>query len=201
MRDIFRDLVIRLGRLLGQAILQLYPRQHVRGIRVVITIFEMPRTVYLSRLETAIDFLRENDHRRYRWLDRYVKSIVVWNGDYSFANDARSIFLSIGHMMDYSAPELAGVLVHETTHLRLKRMGIPSRLAIRARLESVCVRQQAEFLRLADYEELANLEERRLEVPWWTESDGGANDISSKATLPRWVTWVLKKRRERDLSY
>jgi len=151
------------------AILRLYPSRRIHGIRVVFADTEVDRAFASARLEDALELIKANDPSRYRRVLRYVKQLVLWSGSYSAASQPSSIQIGNAHFAQSDIPELASVIIHEATHLRIGRCGIPYKGALRGRVERRCVKEQAEFLRKCGEpgEVLASAYEDALQSEWW----------------------------------
>lgn len=184
----------------GRGLLRLFPRVTVGGIKTIFSDLDAPRSACLERLSAALETLRAFDARRSKWLARYVRYIVIWKGHYSFANDYGGIAISSEFLIEAETERMAGVIVHEATHHRLKRFGIKTTPALKARIEARCVREQADFLRKLGERgrALAAEAEAALGTPWWGEIPEQVNiDMLIEQGLPRPIAWLMRRRIQR----
>jgi hypothetical protein len=190
-------LIDPIARLVGRALLRLLPRVTVSGIKTMFSDVDVPRNTCLERLSAAIETLRTVDARRGRWLTRYVRYIVIWKGHYSFANPYGGVFISSQYLLGVEIERVAGVIVHETTHHRLKRLGVKTTPPLQARIEAICVGEQADFLRKFGERGdawAAELEKELLE-PWWGEVPQKATiDELVEHGVPRPIAWLMRRR-------
>lgn len=189
-----RDLIAGWG---GRLLLSLYPALRIEGVKIIFGDFEIPRAECASRLSEVLQFLSRRDPRRRRWLQRYVRYIVIWKGGYTFADKHGGVFLSSALLLEAGTPVLSGVLVHEAVHQRLRVLGILSQPHLRARIEAACVRQQAGFLRLSEVggEQLAQEAESGLLTEWWNADNEEARIQGLvEEGLPRWIATLMRTR-------
>jgi hypothetical protein len=186
---------------IATVVVRTFPWHDLNGIRVVFTDLLIEREDGLARLRNAIALLGESDPRRYRQLQRYCRTIIVWGGHYTTANAPYGIRLGRPHLMETSALELASTLVHEVTHLRIFRYGIHPAKSLIGRMERRCIAEQSAFLRRngPEGEIMATIIEEELDQnPWWTK-DANHRDVERLVTdtrLPRWVIPLMKGARK-----
>lgn len=190
-----------IGGWFGRGLLRLFPRVTVSGMKTIISDLDAPRQACLERLGESIETLRYADERRSKWLSRYVRCIVIWKGHYSFADRFGKVFISSEYLLEAETERVAGVLVHEATHHRLKRFGIRTTAPLKARIEAVCVTEQADFLRkfgARGHEWASDLEHALLELPWWgvVPEQQTVEELVGRG-LPRPLAWLMKRRIER----
>ncbi len=78
--------------------------------------------------------------------------------------------LAADHLLAASASSVAMTLVHEATHARLHRAGIPYNRKLRTRIEAVCLRAEIDFgRRLPGAAALVKEAESALETEWWDD--------------------------------
>ncbi len=187
------------GLVIGRLFLRLHERHVIRGVTVVLSDPRVDRAHYLSLIQAALDLLHEVDPRRLRVLRRSVKHILVWPGSYTAYDTWGGIHLAAGHVPGVPAPILASALVHEATHLRIAKRGIPYNPDLRSRIEALCVQEQAAFLRKVPGQDpkWANQVEAGLKEPWWSEADRRARVQRSlqEAGLPDWIEALLYRPR------
>lgn len=181
-------------RALGWVFLRLHRRYRVGGMTVILSDTSAAGDLSLQRIGSALDTLRSLDPARAARVGRWVKHVIVWPGHYTAYDKWGGIHLASRHL---AAPPviLASALVHEATHLRIAKRGIPYDPARRARIEKLCVQEQAAFLRKApiDGPRWADQVEQGLNEPWWTEADREARVHRSlqEAQLPDWLAPLL----------
>lgn len=160
-----------LERLFGRVFLRLYRKHRVCGIPVVVTDPRTDLNGFLTRIKLALELLRDADPRRFRIVARFVNHILVWPGDHTAYDGWGGIHLASRHVLSSGPTILASAFVHEATHLRIARRGIPYAKRLRRRIETLCVKEQASFLRKVPGEgpERAEEVEAGLAEPWWTE--------------------------------
>jgi hypothetical protein len=149
-----------------------HPRQHVLGVRVIVSDPTVPEADCVAKLETALVLLREADARRFGQVKRYVAHVIVWPGDHTAYDRWGGIHFESRYLLDAPPEIVAAGLVHEAVHLRIERYGIQYHPSLRARIEHRCVCEQAAFLRRlpGDGSRWAEEAEAALCTPWWTES-------------------------------
>ena len=109
---------------------------------------EMART----KVIIALVLIREFDPRRYRYLQRDVKRIMVWGHPGhlgTWHNTSALCELSQKHVLDpETMPEvLAAIIVHEAMHGRLFRWGVGYEEEKRERIEHICFKAEIAFAR------------------------------------------------------
>lgn len=183
---------------LSALLLRLYPRRRVEGLRITFTDLDVNRDATVARLAEAFRTLRQVDERQLRAVKRYVRHVVVWGGHYTAYDQLGGIHLSSSHLVDLTDAVLASVFVHEATHLRLIKHRIKYHGHNRARIERVCVRQQADFLRKLPEDggaEFAAVVEQALETRWWTDEAHReqVERVVADNNLPRWLVPLLHR--------
>jgi hypothetical protein len=182
----------------GAVYLGLHRRHRAAGVRVVISAPSIDTTVALERLKNVIEFADKIDRSARKRIDRYVGHILVWPGPYSAANKWGGVNISAEYLMIADQRRLAGTLVHETTHLRIARLGVPYYASLRERIESICIREEARFLRKipGNGENLAREVEAELESEWWTDESHNrmVDQTLKRGELPRWAARLVRRR-------
>lgn len=180
---------------LGRVFLALQPRHSVRGVNVVLSDPTVDRKECIDTIRAALDLLHDVDPRGLGVVSRHVRHILVWPGSYTAYDKWGGVHLAGRHVIGVPPTLLASALVHEATHLRIARRGVPYIPALRSRIEAACVRAQASFLRkaLPEGPQWADQVEAGLREPWWTESDRRARVQQSlqEAGLPPWIEPLL----------
>jgi hypothetical protein len=138
----------------------------------------------LAQLSAGIRLLGRVDPRRLRRAQRHTPYVTVSFTDRSsYDPDLRACRLASGSCE--SALEVAGTLVHESTHGRLHDLGFAYTAQSRERHERVCLEEEHRFVRRALLTDAAGAEEsgRRLEAlarwkqamldsRWWEQHPG-----------------------------
>lgn len=188
----------RAADLTMKALFMLAHRRHmVRGIPVVISDPQANIRAVLERLLSVTGTIADVDPRRWKKVLSNVRHIIVWPGDYTAFDRWGGVHLSTRYLMGASAGLVAGGLVHEGTHLRIARSGIRYQPEARARIEALCVKEQAAFLAQlpGDGPRWAEDALRDLEDPWWTEAARGEriDRVSAEAGLTARTAEVVKR--------
>jgi hypothetical protein len=190
--------LLSLPSVAGAAYLGLHRRYYASGLRVAIATPTIKITSALERLEQAFAFIATIDPSARKRIDSYVRHIVVWPGSYSAANKWGGIHLSAEYLMIAREARLAATLVHETVHLRVTRLGVPYASSLRERIERLCIREEAAFLRKIPEggEEFAKEVEEELQSQWWTDEshDKALDEAVEKGDLRRWAARLVRRR-------
>lgn len=182
----------------GCLIVHLFPKRYDAGIRVIFTDLDADRDDCVARIKDALA-LTEQGPRRYRLLRNRLRFVVVWAGDYCYADSFGGVHLPARDVAGVSALALASVFIHEAMHVRISRMGIAYLPAYRERIETLCIREQAAFLRSAqnnpdDSEDMARAAELVLDFPWWTNAERSSNRerLLEEHAIPEWMRIVVR---------
>lgn len=124
------------------------------------------------KIEEALCLLSEALSAVYRRLRRAVRHIVLLQaGGPEYWHFAKAIALTKGVVERADPDLLAMLIVHESMHARLWRMGIGYPHDMRARIEALCVAQEVRLARaLPNAEELIRIAEGKLQQEWWSEA-------------------------------
>jgi hypothetical protein len=157
-------------RWIANVLFGILPSQRLLGFRLMLLASDADNELAKERIAAALGLLESTSTVFYRRVVRYVKQIVVWPGPYTAAVGPRTVQLSTAHLDPVDALELASVLVHEATHLKIGAWRIPYDDEHRERIERLCIKEQTAFLRSAggDGIVMAEILEERLANPWWT---------------------------------
>jgi len=188
-----------LSRIVRIIFMKLHQQHVVRGVKVVLSDMTQRPEQALDSIRSALDILQETDPRRFLVVRRHVRHILVWPGSYTAYDAWGGIHLAARHLSEAPAEVLASAFVHEATHLRIAKLGIPYDPELRGRIEALCVDEQAAFLRKVSPQgsEWAEQVQAGLKDPWWTESHRRARVQRSlnDAGLPQWIEPLLYRRR------
>lgn len=154
---------------------------------------EEPQAIY-RKVEDALSLVERFSPRDMRRLRRYVNRFHVWeNGGRflgSWNKEGRVVALDYPWVLraDIGSEVVAATMVHEGTHAWLDALGFSYRADRRARLEAICYRAQAAFVRrlpnsaalVAHYEERVSwalsVGDNRWSDEWFRERDARALD-------------------------
>jgi hypothetical protein len=125
----------------------------------------------LARIREALELIRTRTPRRYRRIRRDVRRLVIIAaGGAEYWPRVDGMALTRAELTNHSTEEVAFTIVHEATHARLWRMGIPYARALRDRIERLCVREEVVFAQtLPDADRWIAEIQRPLATPWWTD--------------------------------
>lgn len=102
----------------------------------------------LKKLESAIGLIRQYDPKRYNSLRRGIGTLAVigFRVKLQYLPAFRTVVLRARLTERLRPDNVASILVHESCHARLERLGIPYRAWHKARIERICHRNQVWFL-------------------------------------------------------
>jgi hypothetical protein len=189
IRRVFEWILIRFSR-----------NTHIDGLWV--GAFEGKRDAELSeKVGQALRLIKAYDPRRYarvlKGLDRVLVGLIPGNIA-QFRTDTRTCEIDARFVFSYSPEKLATVIVHESTHGKLRQLNIGYSEAMRDRVEKVCVRQEFAFAsKLPNAEEMRKaLESERLRpATEWTDEAFRKRHREGKIGLFRHVglpAWLIK---------
>lgn len=150
-------------------VLRTHSRIPVAGFDVF-TIDDSERMEPVVKIREALGLIATVEPRRINRMRRDVPRIVVWFGGYAgYWAASNSIMLGSRLIRESDPASIAGVLVHEATHARLRNRGVERRPNVEARIEKLCLREQIAFVeRLPNSQQLVAHLRQWLEKPWWT---------------------------------
>jgi hypothetical protein len=158
------------GWLLRGAI-QLAPRCEFRGVLLADIASAAEREDVFIGLKRALQVIADNDARRFKRLLSLIRWVVVipqGGGRGQYSHGLHACLLDSEHVLNDRSELVAATIVHETSHARLLRAGIPYIPRLRERIERTCTLDEIDFLqRLPDSDELVDEARRDLEKGWW----------------------------------
>ena len=185
-----------LSQWIGAAIISLYPKAKVEGLRIIFTDLEVDRNECSLRLRRAVEMMRAVG-TPYETLLARIRYVVIWPGNRIFADNAGGIHIASQYLLGIDDLALSSALVHEATHLRISARGIEYREEYRERIERICIAAQADFLRRHPPagEEMAREAEAVLAFPWWTreQRDADLEQLFEEHDLPKWLRAVVPR--------
>ena len=177
VRWILRE-VMRVARLAAFTVARPFSeRRTLTGIEVWSMADHDDDAVLLDKVGAALRLLAETDPLRHRRVRRYVKRILITGTHRGLYNgDLKACVLGYPQVLSNTLEQIAAAVVHESTHARLRRAGLPLTPALAAREELLCVSQALAFLDKteAGREEAARVralveKEFASEKPWFHE--------------------------------
>jgi hypothetical protein len=198
----------RRRRLLERIAIRLGRRREVHGILVSAFTDKANQEIALERVVAAVELIRRYDPAAFRRMQSGLKRILVswlpgtW-GEYQQELDLCVLSEERVCARETSVAAIASTMVHEATHARLARAGVPYDETMRPRIERVCFRAQRAFgRRLPDGRDVVDLAERQLvRKDDFTSNDAQWHrllDSGRKIGFPGWVLdWVNRRRESR----
>jgi hypothetical protein len=176
----------------------------VHGILLSAFTDKAKRDIALERVAQALELIRRHDPGGFRRVQRDVKRILVcwlpwaWG---EFKADLALCMLNEDHVCapETSAAGIASTVIHEATHARLSRAGVPYDEQLRPRIEHICFRAQRRFgQRLPDGADVVALAERQLGRTDDFLSDDARwrrlVDVARTRGLPSWLlSWAQRR--------
>ena len=183
-------------------------RREMQGILVSAFTEKAKRAVALERVAAAVELIRRYDPAGFRRVQRGVRRILVSWLPGTWGEYQSEIDLCVLHDEHVVAPEtsiaaIASTVVHEATHARLIRAGVPYDENLRPRVERICFRAERAFgRRLPDGHDVVELAERQLARKDDFASDDAVwrrlLDSGRKIGFPGWViNWADRRRQSR----
>jgi hypothetical protein len=112
------------------------------------------KSLVADRLEIAqgvvsgIALIQEIAPRRFSWLLNHMNSFFVRDqGTPQYWIATNMCVLPVKRVLHVPVHETASDIVHEATHARLHRLGVPHEMRLQDRLEQVCIREELRFAR------------------------------------------------------
>lgn len=103
----------------------------------------------VEKVFRALELIRTYDERRYQLVRSTIKEVVVADtrNEAEYVEFADAIVVQAQALKIVPVIGIAAMLVHESTHARLFRLGIPYRPSAQQRIERICLRNEIWFLR------------------------------------------------------
>lgn len=196
----------RAQRLLERGLIRIAPRSTAGPI--TLSAFELEEwmaPLFFAKVQAALALIGEIEPRRLPRIERDIRVIGgVGAGASYYANRLGMIVLSWHAVLPQSTEAVAMTIIHEATHARIYGAGIRYPEPLRARIERICVEEEAAFaLRLPNGEVMAKEALARLERPWWTpdELHESAMERGRALEVPEWMMrlreWRHRRRKAR----
>lgn len=107
------------------------------------------REVLAANIGDALDLIRDVDRHRFDRMRKDVSGLLIMAAPYSYYLPlTRTCVLKQDVVETGNASRIALSIIHESTHARLWRAGIPSVSNMRGRIERRCLKEEIRFLRL-----------------------------------------------------
>lgn len=187
-----------IGPALIRAIVLLAPSRSIRGVRVASIDLTQDAAEIFNGMHEALGLIETTDPRWMRRLRRYTWGILVMPVSNFTVQPGRTICVP-GTAPVTDPIFTAGALVHETMHLCIARRGIKYREPLLRRIETACIRREAEFLRGIEEvgDRYADEALADLEKPSWdakSTREAYRRDVET-APLPEWMRRKLLGKR------
>lgn len=150
-------------------------------------------TTLFGRIEEMLALIEGVEPHRTARMRRSFRRILVGPsggaaGSYWHFLDA--CVLSADHLLTCSPASSAMTLIHEATHARLHRAGVPYAPELRERIEAACLRAEIDFgRRIPDAGGLVAEAEAALATRWWectNQRDRESGQLRALG-MPRWL--------------
>jgi hypothetical protein len=183
---------LRLGILLAE-------RRQVRGLLILDMSLSAAAAPEIARVADALELIEREDPRRFARIVHDARRVVLIPAAGSageYWHHFRAIVLDVGHVRAAEPVALAATIIHEATHARIKRAGIPSPPALRERIELRCVAEEISFVtKFPGSDGFVQRAGERLKLRWW-EGDHGAwrveRQLNTLPPLPGWIRRILR---------
>src|ERR1051326_8041542 len=205
----------RLSLWIERAVIEMAERRDLHGIVVAVIPSKTTDAENLfTRIDAALQLLGRAQARRLKQARRHFDVILVRRYSLyraAYAHQLRACILDSDFVADRAvAPQqIAGSIVHETTHARLEQLGMRYDWSNRGRIERLCRRAEldfghhlddgaaviaraAEHLALDDATLASSPETQRIQLGKAAERDLG--DIYMPAPVRKFFLWVLRRR-------
>lgn len=172
-------------------------RSRVYGIPVYAETDDSFQALYFAKVYRALELIERFDSRRLSRIRRDLRRVVVTEHDGPHYDEILGMCVLSWHGIHrQSAEQVALTIVHEATHGRISRAGIPYQKELRARIEAACVAQEVAFARrLPHGQVLAADAQWKLQTPWWTPEQLVERNLTriSREGAPDWMLRLLRR--------
>jgi hypothetical protein len=177
----------------------LFETRMVEGVQIVLSETEVDEQSVMKKLSSVLQAMARVDPLKSEQFRRGVQQITIWPGDTTAFDRMGGIHLSASYLLGQSPEAVAAALVHELTHLRIANSGVPYHPSLRERIETICVRKEAAFLRRAGGIHATAMAEEvlsGLHNPWWTRDERRARIRANleRGNLPGWLARFFRFR-------
>jgi hypothetical protein len=157
--------------------------------------------LFRAKIKRALDLVHGFDPRRLRRIQQDLRIILAKpGGDGYYVHALRMYVADWSDVIGSTPVQVALGIIHEATHARIADAGIPYTAERRARIEAICVKQEAAFARrLPGGEALARKRLENLAEPWWTPAklaDQALREARAEK-VPGWAIRLLEWRYRR----
>jgi hypothetical protein len=187
-------------------------KERVAGVLVGTLFPKLPRTQLVTRTRAALNLIAEFDSRQLDRLRRLTAGIFIFDDTGPLGAWMRAPRLIRLNEAYVAAPattdaEIAATIVHETTHAWLEARGFAYRAERRRRIEAICYRAEASFVRrlpegsvlASEYEEcrarvLAESDDHWSDAAFYEKNMARARALG----VPEWLlAWSARRRKRR----
>lgn len=150
----------------------------------------------LDKLAAAIEEVRRVQPRQYSQLQRYLQRVlIIPAGGQLYDFSIRACVLDVQFVEHSVLILLASVLVHESVHARLNKMGVRHLSADMPRIEQLTIDVQAEFLNAAGRTDLVHAIQVAARTDWWTEQAMVKRRVEQLKGYgaPRWLMRLYRR--------
>ena len=198
---LFRSAAAAVGSFLTRIGFRWLPRSQWRGFELYSQVGVAGLAILEARVAPALDLIQATDPRQSASIARYLRrfGIVSRGGDH-YLEPLRAHVVSQDWLEHLDYLGVALNIIHESTHARLRAMGIqPTRHNIE-RIEAICVAQEIRFARrLPEGIKIAHRREKTLGRKWWDPAKERSR--AEARTFPRAVQRTARRRQARDPSH
>jgi hypothetical protein len=192
-----RNLMVPHRRLFLGILRRTSPSLRCRSIEIIDAIGNQESLARLKRVASALELIESMDPVSSRWVHRAVRRIVIFpESGTGYDGSIAVLGLDATSVQHQQLAWLASAIVHEATHARLWRMGIPYRLHLRPRIERLATRQQVAFLSaVPGADSVIAAVEAASQTPWWQEEDmvARAENYMRANGAPSWFAKLYGK--------
>jgi hypothetical protein len=97
-----------------------------------------------QKVDSALRIIKKYDKEKYNIVKNNCTNISYWLGDFSTTNPPGTILITVDEMKSASVNNIAAIIVHESTHLKIHNEG---EIMSRNKEEAVCYEIELDFLR------------------------------------------------------
>jgi hypothetical protein len=191
-----------IARFVDFTLLRLSKSSTVDGIWIGVFSDEDQQEILLQ-VRNALMLVREHDAKRYKLVIASFDRIWVtymFGAVGHYLPEQRRCQLDAQFVISVPAEFIASTIVHEATHARLLKVGIPYTYENRHRVEKVCIRQELSFARRVPSSGnlQAHIRQKLLLTPEFWSQKASANRLrealtNSEGGLPKWLLRRLFK--------
>jgi hypothetical protein len=180
-----------LSRVLWDVVARMSPRTRVTGIELCGDSEEDGSTeLFFARMRLVLDLIDRYDPLRMARIRRDLRRIMlVPDGGGWYERGPRTHLVGLPAFATKSVEENACEVVHEATHARIGKAGIPYTGAWRRRIETLCVAQEIAFAERLPPGDWSPPTAEALTTPWWSADESHQRTLTTLRALevPSWM--------------